>query len=161
MATDGPGELTAEPESVLRRAVGMVQERYHLDAHRSSAAQLLLLAHPSGSLGSMLSMPTSPRATTRWATDWPWDSHRATADEAPYPRSSGWATIAGGRGHQRAIAEGLDWPLSEGLEAERREFVGLFSSEDGREGITAFLEKRVLGRPLTESEPLTQVSISA
>ncbi len=51
--------------------------------------------------------------------------------------------------------------LSEGLEAERSEFVGLFSSEDGREGITAFLEKRVLDRPLTESDSLTQVSISA
>jgi enoyl-CoA hydratase/carnithine racemase len=43
---------------------------------------------------------------------------------------------------KRAIADGLDRPLSEGLEAERREFVGLFATEDAREGITAFLEKR-------------------
>jgi enoyl-CoA hydratase len=43
---------------------------------------------------------------------------------------------------KRALADGLDRPLAEGLEAERREFVGLFSSEDAREGITAFLEKR-------------------
>ncbi|MBJ7608553.1 MAG: enoyl-CoA hydratase/isomerase family protein [Candidatus Dormibacteraeota bacterium] len=43
---------------------------------------------------------------------------------------------------KRAIAAGLDRPLADGLEAERREFVGLFSSEDAREGITAFLEKR-------------------
>lgn len=44
---------------------------------------------------------------------------------------------------KRAIAAGLDRPLADGLEAERREFVGLFSSEDAREGVTAFLEKRV------------------
>jgi enoyl-CoA hydratase len=43
---------------------------------------------------------------------------------------------------KRAVADGLDRPLAEGLEAERREFVGLFSSDDAREGITAFLEKR-------------------
>jgi len=43
---------------------------------------------------------------------------------------------------KRAIADGSDRPLAEGLEAERREFVSLFSSEDAREGITAFLEKR-------------------
>jgi enoyl-CoA hydratase len=43
---------------------------------------------------------------------------------------------------KRAIADGLDRPLSDGLEVERREFVGLFASEDAREGITAFLEKR-------------------
>jgi enoyl-CoA hydratase len=43
---------------------------------------------------------------------------------------------------KRAVAEGLDRPLRDGLEAERREFVGLFSSDDAREGITAFLEKR-------------------
>lgn len=43
---------------------------------------------------------------------------------------------------KRAIAEGLDRPLAEGLEAERREFVGLFSTADAAEGIAAFLEKR-------------------
>jgi enoyl-CoA hydratase len=43
---------------------------------------------------------------------------------------------------KRAVADGLDRPLSEGLEAERREFVGLFATADAREGITAFLEKR-------------------
>jgi enoyl-CoA hydratase/carnithine racemase len=40
------------------------------------------------------------------------------------------------------MAAGLDRPLAAGLEAERAEFVALFSSEDAREGITAFLEKR-------------------
>ncbi len=43
---------------------------------------------------------------------------------------------------KRTIAEGLDRPLTEGLQTERREFVGLFATEDAREGITAFLEKR-------------------
>jgi enoyl-CoA hydratase len=43
---------------------------------------------------------------------------------------------------KRALVEGLDRPLTEGLQAERREFVGLFATEDAREGITAFLEKR-------------------
>jgi enoyl-CoA hydratase len=43
---------------------------------------------------------------------------------------------------KRAVADGLDRPLSEGLDAERREFIGLFATEDAREGITAFLEKR-------------------
>ena len=43
---------------------------------------------------------------------------------------------------KRAVAEGLDRPLAEGLEAERREFVGLFTTTDAAEGITAFLEKR-------------------
>jgi enoyl-CoA hydratase len=43
---------------------------------------------------------------------------------------------------KRAIADGLDRPLSEGLEAEKREFTALFSTDDAREGITAFLEKR-------------------
>ncbi len=43
---------------------------------------------------------------------------------------------------KRAVAEGMDRPLAEGLEAERREFVALFSTADAAEGITAFLEKR-------------------
>ncbi len=43
---------------------------------------------------------------------------------------------------KRAVAEGLDRPLAEGLEVERREFTGLFSTADAAEGITAFLEKR-------------------
>ena len=43
---------------------------------------------------------------------------------------------------KRAVVSGLDHPLADGLEAERGEFVGLFGTEDAREGITAFLEKR-------------------
>jgi len=43
---------------------------------------------------------------------------------------------------KRAVAGGLDRPIADGLAAEQREFAGLFASEDAREGITAFLEKR-------------------
>jgi enoyl-CoA hydratase/carnithine racemase len=43
---------------------------------------------------------------------------------------------------KRAVAGGLDRPLHDGLAAEQREFAALFGSEDAREGITAFLEKR-------------------
>lgn len=43
---------------------------------------------------------------------------------------------------KRAVYEGLDKPLDEGLAAEQRAFAGLFATEDAREGITAFLEKR-------------------
>jgi enoyl-CoA hydratase len=43
---------------------------------------------------------------------------------------------------KRAVADGLDRPLAEGLEAEGREFVTILASQDAVEGITAFLEKR-------------------
>jgi enoyl-CoA hydratase len=43
---------------------------------------------------------------------------------------------------KRAVAEGLDRPIAEGLEAEGREFVNILASQDAVEGITAFLEKR-------------------
>ncbi|MDQ2961203.1 MAG: enoyl-CoA hydratase-related protein [Candidatus Dormibacteraeota bacterium] len=43
---------------------------------------------------------------------------------------------------KRAVAGGMDRPITEGLDAEQREFVALFGTEDAREGIAAFLEKR-------------------
>jgi enoyl-CoA hydratase/carnithine racemase len=43
---------------------------------------------------------------------------------------------------KRAVAAGLDRPLEEALAVERREFVGVFRSEDAAEGVRAFLEKR-------------------
>lgn len=43
---------------------------------------------------------------------------------------------------KRAVHEGMDRPIGDGLDAERREFTALFNSEDAREGVTAFLEKR-------------------
>jgi enoyl-CoA hydratase/carnithine racemase len=37
---------------------------------------------------------------------------------------------------------GSSMPIEAALEAERREFVDLFGSEDAAEGISAFLQKR-------------------
>jgi enoyl-CoA hydratase/carnithine racemase len=42
----------------------------------------------------------------------------------------------------RAVTRGLEVPVEEGLEIEKEQFVGLAESEDIREGINAFLEKR-------------------
>lgn len=42
----------------------------------------------------------------------------------------------------RAIVEGIELPLDEGLALETKLFAELFSTEDMREGTTAFLEKR-------------------
>jgi enoyl-CoA hydratase len=43
---------------------------------------------------------------------------------------------------KRAVLEGMALPIAEALEVERREFSGLFGTEDAREGVAAFLEKR-------------------
>lgn len=43
---------------------------------------------------------------------------------------------------KEAVLKALDSPLSEGLEFERKNFYLLFSSEDQKEGMRAFLEKR-------------------
>jgi enoyl-CoA hydratase len=43
---------------------------------------------------------------------------------------------------KRAVADGLDRPIEEALEVERREFVTVRGSADAVEGITAFIEKR-------------------
>jgi enoyl-CoA hydratase len=43
---------------------------------------------------------------------------------------------------KRAVADGMDRPLRDALDVERREFTALFGTEDAREGISAFLEKR-------------------
>lgn len=41
-----------------------------------------------------------------------------------------------------AVQEGIDRPLSDGLVIERERLSALFESRDGREGLTAFVEKR-------------------
>lgn len=43
---------------------------------------------------------------------------------------------------KKAINEGLDMPLEEGLKRESQLFGALFRTQDMREGVTAFLEKR-------------------
>jgi enoyl-CoA hydratase/carnithine racemase len=43
---------------------------------------------------------------------------------------------------KRAVLEGMTLPIADALAVERREFSGLFETEDAREGVSAFLEKR-------------------
>jgi enoyl-CoA hydratase/carnithine racemase len=43
---------------------------------------------------------------------------------------------------KRAVHQGLDRPLAEGLQVELDQLAPLFGSEDGEEGMAAFLEKR-------------------
>ena len=43
---------------------------------------------------------------------------------------------------KRAVSEGMDRPIAEALEIERKEFIGVRRTADAREGITAFIEKR-------------------
>jgi len=43
---------------------------------------------------------------------------------------------------KRAVHDGLDRPLADGLQAELGQLAPLFASEDAREGMVAFTEKR-------------------
>jgi enoyl-CoA hydratase len=43
---------------------------------------------------------------------------------------------------RRTVHEGIDVPIRDALAAERVEFIRVFDTEDGREGVSAFLEKR-------------------
>jgi enoyl-CoA hydratase/carnithine racemase len=49
------------------------------------------------------------------------------------------------RAIKRAVHDGVDLPLADGLERELRELAPLFASADAREGMTAFTEKRTPG----------------
>ena len=46
------------------------------------------------------------------------------------------------RAAKEAVLQSANAPLDQGLEFERKSFYLLFSSEDRREGMKAFLEKR-------------------
>jgi enoyl-CoA hydratase/carnithine racemase len=57
------------------------------------------------------------------------------------------ASLAGGAplavaAVKRAVHQGLDRPLADGLQVELEQLAPLFASEDAREGMTAFTEKR-------------------
>jgi enoyl-CoA hydratase/carnithine racemase len=43
---------------------------------------------------------------------------------------------------KRAVSGGMDRPMAEALEIERNEFIGVRETDDAKEGITAFVEKR-------------------
>jgi enoyl-CoA hydratase len=43
---------------------------------------------------------------------------------------------------KEAVLKAFEAPLAEGLAAERKSFYFLFSTEDQKEGMRAFLEKR-------------------
>ena len=43
---------------------------------------------------------------------------------------------------KQAVYRGFDLPLHDALDIERGEFTRVFGSDDAREGVTAFLEKR-------------------
>jgi enoyl-CoA hydratase len=66
--------------------------------------------------------------------------HLAKAREVA-ERMARWSPVAL-RLAKRAIRAAMETPLSAGLELEKELFLAAFSSEDGREGVTAFVEKR-------------------
>jgi enoyl-CoA hydratase len=43
---------------------------------------------------------------------------------------------------KQSVYRGFDLPLHDALDIERGEFTRVFNSDDAREGVTAFLEKR-------------------
>jgi enoyl-CoA hydratase len=46
------------------------------------------------------------------------------------------------RAAKKMIGQAFDLPLSEGLRLERQEFYNLFATDDQKEGMKAFIEKR-------------------
>ena len=43
---------------------------------------------------------------------------------------------------KRCLRDGLDRPVDEGLDLEEQEFAAIFTTDDAREGVTAYLERR-------------------
>lgn len=66
--------------------------------------------------------------------------HLARARELA-ARMTRWSTVAL-QLVKKAVREAYERPLSEGLAAEKELFLEAFASEDGREGVRAFVEKR-------------------
>jgi enoyl-CoA hydratase / 3-hydroxyacyl-CoA dehydrogenase len=71
--------------------------------------------------------------------------NRVVPDHELFDTALAWARKLAGQaplaiGHIKRVSHKAD--LDEGIEAEKEGFVAAFSSEDGREGISAFLEKR-------------------
>lgn len=66
--------------------------------------------------------------------------HLATARELA-ARMTRWSTVTL-QLVKKAVREAYERPLSEGLAAEKELFLEAFASEDGREGVQAFVEKR-------------------
>ncbi|MFO7530275.1 MAG: enoyl-CoA hydratase-related protein, partial [Marinobacter sp.] len=56
-------------------------------------------------------------------------------------RMARWSPVAL-RLAKQSIRSAFETPLSAGLELERELFLAAFASEDGREGVRAFVEKR-------------------
>src|SRR5699024_6803856 len=68
-------------------------------------------------------------------------------DEELMPKVKERATALGTEKSTESVKRGLellmeDFPLQEGLEKERKLFGELFETEDGQEGVRAFLDKR-------------------
>jgi len=71
--------------------------------------------------------------------------NRVVPDHELFDTALAWARKLAGQaplaiGHIKRVSHKAD--LDEGIEAEKEGFVAAFSSEDGREGLSAFLEKR-------------------
>ncbi len=56
-------------------------------------------------------------------------------------RMARWSPVALGL-VKRSVQAAMETPLSAGLELEKDLFLAAFGSEDGREGVKAFVEKR-------------------
>ncbi|MBV9100130.1 MAG: enoyl-CoA hydratase/isomerase family protein [Candidatus Dormibacteraeota bacterium] len=97
------------------------------------------------------------RATELLLSGDPVDAQRAlqlglvsevTEPDALLDAARRWAELLGSRAPlalaatKRAMLDGANLPIADALEVERKEFTGLFGTEDAAEGISAFLQKR-------------------
>ncbi len=66
----------------------------------------------------------------------------AAEETRKYAEALAWGAWRAVTAIKQAVRQGIEKPLAEGLRLERELVAGLFATEDAREGITAFLEKR-------------------